>query len=185
MADDTTYTVVSDVDRVGSSNSTGFFERNAALPNSVGASMDNTTYSVKDTVNGNTEGNGTGSFYEKNLTIETLVFSDDIVQEAAAQVAIATTEAGVATTQAGIAAAQAGTATTQAAAAAASASAAAASLAAMTAAAGTASPLMDGTATVGTSPKWSHEDHIHPTDTTRALSPLLPSPARPRHLRPQ
>ena len=35
---------------------------------------------------------------------------------------------------------------------------------------GTALPLMDGTATVGTSLKWSHEDHVHPHDTS-----LLPT----------
>jgi hypothetical protein len=34
--------------------------------------------------------------------------------------------------------------------------------------AGTATPLIDGTATVGTATKFAREDHIHPTDTTRA-----------------
>jgi hypothetical protein len=33
---------------------------------------------------------------------------------------------------------------------------------------GTASPIMDGTATVGTSMLFSRQDHIHPTDTSRA-----------------
>ena len=32
----------------------------------------------------------------------------------------------------------------------------------------TASPLMDGTAAVGTSTKYAREDHVHPTDTSRA-----------------
>jgi hypothetical protein len=41
-------------------------------------------------------------------------------------------------------------------------------LAGIAAAAGTATPLVDGTATVGTSTKWAHEDHVHPTDTSRA-----------------
>lgn len=36
------------------------------------------------------------------------------------------------------------------------------------AAAGTASPLMDGKASVGNSLKYAREDHIHPTDTSRA-----------------
>lgn len=36
------------------------------------------------------------------------------------------------------------------------------------AAAGTATPLINGTAAVGTSTKWAHEDHVHPTDTSRA-----------------
>lgn len=35
-------------------------------------------------------------------------------------------------------------------------------------AAGTATPLIDGTAAVGTSTLWAHQDHVHPTDTTRA-----------------
>lgn len=34
--------------------------------------------------------------------------------------------------------------------------------------AGSASPVMDGTATVGTSLKYARQDHIHPTDTSRA-----------------
>lgn len=33
---------------------------------------------------------------------------------------------------------------------------------------GTAAPLMDGTAAVGTSAKYAHEDHRHPVDTSRA-----------------
>lgn len=32
----------------------------------------------------------------------------------------------------------------------------------------TANPLMDGTAAVGTSAKYAREDHVHPTDTSRA-----------------
>jgi hypothetical protein len=35
-------------------------------------------------------------------------------------------------------------------------------------AAGTATPLIDGTAAVGTSTKWAHEDHVHPKDPTLA-----------------
>lgn len=45
---------------------------------------------------------------------------------------------------------------------------AAAAAAAVQSAAGTATPLIDGTATVGTSPKWAHEDHVHPKDPTLA-----------------
>lgn len=40
--------------------------------------------------------------------------------------------------------------------------------AAVQSAAGTATPLVDGTAAVGVSTKWAHEDHRHPTDTSRA-----------------
>ena len=32
----------------------------------------------------------------------------------------------------------------------------------------TASPLMNGNATVGTSSLWAHQDHVHPSDTTKA-----------------
>jgi hypothetical protein len=35
-------------------------------------------------------------------------------------------------------------------------------------------PLMDGVAAIGTSTKWAHQDHVHPTDTSRAP---LASPA--------
>jgi len=38
--------------------------------------------------------------------------------------------------------------------------------AAVAAAAGTATPAMDGVAAVGSSAKWAHDDHVHPTDTT-------------------
>ncbi|MDQ0063565.1 hypothetical protein [Paenibacillus harenae] len=41
--------------------------------------------------------------------------------------------------------------------------------------AGTTTPLVNGTAAVGTSPKFARQDHVHPTDTTRAplASPAL------------
>ena len=38
------------------------------------------------------------------------------------------------------------------------------------AAASTDTPVMDGTAAVGTSTKWAKADHVHPTDTSRAAS---------------
>ena len=38
-------------------------------------------------------------------------------------------------------------------------------------------PIMDGTATVGTTTKYAREDHIHPTDTSRAAVSALPAPA--------
>jgi hypothetical protein len=44
----------------------------------------------------------------------------------------------------------------------------AAATAAVAGAAGTATPIVDGTAAVGTSTKWAHEDHVHPTDASRA-----------------
>lgn len=39
--------------------------------------------------------------------------------------------------------------------------------AAVSDAAGTATPLMDGTAAVGTSAKWAHDDHRHPSDASK------------------
>lgn len=36
--------------------------------------------------------------------------------------------------------------------------------------AGTTTPIVDGTASVGTSPHFAHEDHVHPTDTSRAAT---------------
>ena len=112
---------------------------------------------------------------------------------AASSATTATTQAGIATTQAtnsansATAAAgsattsttQAGISTTQATNAAGSATAAATSAtnaaSAVQSAAGTATPLINGAAAVGTSTLWSHQDHVHPTDTTRAplASPAL------------
>lgn len=48
--------------------------------------------------------------------------------------------------------------------------------------AGSATPIIDGTATVGTSLRYARQDHVHPTDTTRAslASPTLTgTPAAP------
>lgn len=42
-------------------------------------------------------------------------------------------------------------------------------------AAGTATPLMDGTAAVGTSAKFSREDHRHPSDTNKITAPASPT----------
>ena len=36
--------------------------------------------------------------------------------------------------------------------------------------AATANPLMDGTAAIGSSSKYAKEDHVHPTDTSRAAA---------------
>jgi hypothetical protein len=45
---------------------------------------------------------------------------------------------------------------------------AATSLAGLLASGATAAPLMDGVAAVGAATKWAREDHVHPTDTSRA-----------------
>jgi hypothetical protein len=65
-------------------------------------------------------------------------------------------------------AAQTASDATSAASAASAAAASAAAAAASAGSAGTATPLVDGTAAVGASTKWAHEDHVHPTDTSRA-----------------
>lgn len=41
----------------------------------------------------------------------------------------------------------------------------------------TATPLMDGTAAVGTSAKYAREDHVHPSDTTKANTSTVPASA--------
>lgn len=91
---------------------------------------------------------------------------------AAASATTATTEANTATTQAGNAASSATAAASSASSASTSATNAATSAtnaaSAVQAAAGTVTPVINGTAAVGTSTKWAHEDHVHPTDTTRA-----------------
>jgi hypothetical protein len=129
---------------------------------------------------------------QKNAAVTAAGVSVDAAGVATDQATIATTQAGIATTKAGEAATsatiagsqattattQAGIATTKAGEAATSASNAATSAAnaasAVQSAAGTASPAMDGSAAVGVSTKWAHEDHVHPTDTSRAP---LASPA--------
>ena len=91
---------------------------------------------------------------------------------AAASATAASGSATTASTQAGNAATSATNAANSASAAATSATNAASAVQAV---AGTVTPVVDGTAAVGTSTKWAHEDHIHPTDTTRAplASPAL------------
>lgn len=43
--------------------------------------------------------------------------------------------------------------------------------------AATATPIVDGTAAVGTSAKYAREDHVHPTDTSRAAATSVPASA--------
>lgn len=83
----------------------------------------------------------------------------------------ASNSATTASTQAGNASTSASNASTSATNAATSATNAAN---AVQAAAGIATPQANGIAAVGTGTKWAHEDHVHPTDTTRAP---LASPA--------
>jgi hypothetical protein len=97
MTDNTVYTVVAANDRPGTSNSTGFFEKNNVTANEPGASTDSTDYSVVDTVDSDGAGNGTGSFFEKNSTLEALEFSDLNYLAIVAAAETATTQAGIAT----------------------------------------------------------------------------------------
>jgi hypothetical protein len=106
-------------------------------------------------------GNSTApsSMYPNGGIYEALADSDTVLAEMQALEAQAATDAANAATSASGAASSASAAATSAANAA----------AAVQAAAGTATPSMDGVvATVGTGTKWAHEDHVHPTDTTRA-----------------
>ena len=101
------------------------------------------------------------SFYQNGTQYATLEAADVLQAEMDADLAAATT--------------QANNSASSAAASASSAASAASSLATLLASGGTITPLMDGVAAVGTSTHWSHEDHVHPTDTSRAplASPAL------------
>lgn len=110
-------------------------------------------------VDGNTP--APSSFYPNGGIYQALANSDAVLAEMIALEAAAAADAASASASASSAAD--------------SAASAAASLADITVTAGTATPLMDGVAAVGTSTKWAHEDHVHPTDTSRAplASPAL------------
>jgi hypothetical protein len=89
----------------------------------------------------------------------------DFLSQESAVVALLKQLAATTTTNADAASTSASQSSTSASQAATSAANAAASVQAV---AGTATPIVDGTATVGSSSKWAHEDHVHPTDTSRA-----------------
>jgi hypothetical protein len=89
----------------------------------------------------------------------------DFLSQESAVVALLQQLAATTTTNANAAASSASNASTSEAHAAASAAQAAT---AVQGAAGTATPIVDGTAAVGASTKWAHEDHVHPTDASRA-----------------
>jgi hypothetical protein len=89
----------------------------------------------------------------------------DYLSQESEVVALLQQLAATTTTNANAAASSATNASTSATNAAASAAEAAAGVQGF---AGTATPLIDGTAAVGTSTKWAHEDHVHPKDPTLA-----------------
>lgn len=127
-----------------------------------------TTYPTQNDSNTNpTNGNdqAPSSFYPNGGIYAFLSSSDSVLAQMQALVSASQASASAAATSATNAASSATSAATSAANAAAS----------VQAAAGTATPIVDGTAAVGSSTKWAHEDHVHPTDTSRAplASPAL------------
>jgi hypothetical protein len=131
--------------------------------------VDGETYDTATVTSNDHVGSATPSQAPSSMYPNGGVFSEADPDAAAASA----TAAAASATYAAASAANAATSATNAAA-----SAAAAvvnTAAAVQAAAGTATPLVDGTAAVGTGTKWAHEDHVHPTDTSRAplASPAL------------
>jgi hypothetical protein len=113
-----------------------------------------TDYPTQNDGNSNPSGgNNTApsSFYPNGGNYVPIAVADDVLSEMQAVEA-----------QAAVDAANAATSATNAA------NSAAGAASAVQSAAGTATPLIDGTAAVGISTKWAHEDHRHPTDTSRA-----------------
>jgi hypothetical protein len=118
-------------------------------------------------VDGNTQ--SPSSFYPNGGIYAFLSGSETLLAQLQALADSTTTNATAAANSAANASTSAANASTSAANASTSAAnAASAATSALASAAGTATPIVDGTATVGTSAKWAHEDHVHPTDTSRA-----------------
>jgi hypothetical protein len=101
----------------------------------------------------------------------------DFLSQESAVVALLQQLAATTTTNANAAASSASNASTSEAHAATSAAQAAT---AVDNAAGTATPIVDGTAAVGASTKWAHEDHVHPTDASRASVTALAAAVAPK-----
>lgn len=140
---------------------------------------DGAVYDTAEVISNDTPGNtapssAPSSFYPGGNIYDFLSQESVIVELLQALAAQTTTNASAASTSAS----QSSTSASQAATSAATAAATAA--AAVQSAAGTATPLVDGTATVGTSTKWAHEDHVHPTDTSRASVTALNAAVAPK-----
>jgi hypothetical protein len=127
-----------------------------------GGTYDTATVTSSDVPGASSPSQAPSSFYPEGNLYDYLSSESEVVALLQQLAATTTTNASAAATSATNAATSATNAATSAAAAAATTAAAIAS------AAGTATPLIDGTASVGTSTKWAHEDHVHPTDTSRA-----------------
>lgn len=123
-----------------------------------GAVVASETVEINDHVPSTTPSQAPSSFFQSGNVYDYLNTESEVV-------ALLQQLANTTTTNASAASTSASQASTSASQAATSATNAAASVQAV---AGTATPLVDGTAAVGTSTHWAHEDHVHPTDTSRA-----------------
>jgi hypothetical protein len=123
-----------------------------------GAVVDTDAVESNDNPGNNAASQAPSSFFQSGNLYDYLSEESAVMLQLAALTDTTTANAASASSSAS----QASTSEANAAASAASAAAAVQS------AAGTATPLVDGTASVGSSPKWAHEDHRHPTDTSRA-----------------
>jgi hypothetical protein len=123
-----------------------------------GGVYDTSVVETNDHAADTTPSQAPSSFYPSGGIYDALADSDTVIAEMQALEAQTEANAAAASTSATSAATSAANAATS----------AANSAAAVQGAAGTATPLVDGTAAVGTSTKWAHEDHRHPTDTSRA-----------------
>lgn len=124
---------------------------------------DGATYDTAEVVSNDTPGDNSPSqapsgFYPSGNIYDFLSEESAVLQLLEQLAATTTTNANLSQTSATAAANSATNAATSATQAA----------TAVQSAAGTATPILDGTATVGTSTKWAHEDHVHPKDLTLA-----------------
>jgi hypothetical protein len=123
-----------------------------------GAVVTSTTVVSSDTPGNNAASQAPSGFYPGGNIYDFLSQESAVVQLLQALAAQTTSNASSASSSASSAANSATN----------SATSAASSAAAVQSAAGTATPIVDGAAAVGTSAYWAHEDHVHPTDTSRA-----------------
>jgi hypothetical protein len=120
-----------------------------------GGTYDTATVTSSDVPGSSSPSQAPSGFYPEGNLYDYLSSESEVVALLQQLAATTTTNASAAATSATNAATSA-------------AGAGSAAAAAIASAAGTATPLIDGTAAVGTSTKWAHEDHRHPTDTSRA-----------------
>jgi hypothetical protein len=124
-----------------------------------GGTYDTATVTSSDVPGSSSPSQAPSGFYPEGNLYDYLSSESEVVALLQQLAATTTTNASAAATSATNAATSAANAST---------AATSAAAAAVAGAAGTVTPLIDGTAAVGTSTKWAHEDHRHPTDTSRA-----------------